>query len=355
MLVLYKIILLLRSNLFKGELMNRSCIKGVGAFLPEEIVTNNDLTKYMETSDEWIVKRTGIQERRWCSPNVSNSDLAYEASKQALEMAKLEPKDLDLIVYATLSPDYDFPGAGCFLQNKLGLSETPALDIRQQCTGFIYGLSIADKFIGSGQYKNVLVVGSEIHSKGLDKSTTGRDVSVLFGDGAGACVVSSKESSDGESIIYSTHLHAEGKHRDELCLKAPGCGFGNEERINKEMLEAGLHYPFMNGKKVFVHAIKRMCESIHEAVQYNDFKLEDVDLFLFHQANLRINEAVAENLKIPAHKVFNTIQRYGNTTAATLPIGMNDAIKAGVLKKGMVVAMSAFGSGFTWGSALFKY
>lgn len=334
----------------------RSEITGVGSFVPEQVYTNFDLEKMMDTSDEWIQQRTGILERRWVLDHVSNSDLALKACLKAIASAELHKKEIDMIIFATLSPDHEFPGTGCFLQAKLELPEIAVLDIRQQCTGFLYGLSIADKFIQSGTHKNILVVGSEIHSKGLDKTPNGRNVAVLFGDGAGAVVVSARELKNPgtESRIITTKLHADGAFAKELWIPAPGTAFG-KDRINHEMIERGAHYPQMNGKTVFVHATKRMAECLMDACKESGVALADVDLFLFHQANLRINSKVAEMLSIPEEKVFNTIQNYGNTTAATIPLGMDDAIKAGVLKKGMLVASAAFGSGFTWASALWRY
>jgi 3-oxoacyl-[acyl-carrier-protein] synthase-3 len=255
-----------------------------------------------------------------------------------------------------LSPDHQFPGTGCFLQAKLELTEITVLDIRQQCTGFIYALSIADKFIFSGSHKNILIVGSEIHSKGLDKTPRGRNVSILFGDGAGAVIVSRKElkSPDTDARVIATKLLADGAFAKELWMPAPGVACG-EDQINQKMLEEGLQYPQMNGKIVFIHATKRMAECLTSICAEANINLANIDLFIFHQANLRINSKVAEMLSIPENKVFNTIQKYGNTTAATIPLGMDDAIKAGVLKKGMLVATVAFGSGFTWASALFRY
>lgn len=334
----------------------RSEITGVGSFVPPKVFTNFDLEKMMDTTDEWIQQRTGIVQRHWVDDNTTNSDLAYEASIKAIKNAGLDKNEIDMIIFATLSPDHDFPGTGCFLQARLGLPEIAVLDIRQQCTGFLYALSIADKFIISGSHKNILIVGSEIHSKGLDKTPNGRNVAVLFGDGAGAFVVSRKELNNPatESRIISTHLYADGAFAKELWIPAPGTALG-KDRINHQMLEEGLHYPQMNGKTVFVHATKRMAECLTSAVTSAGMTLADVDLFLFHQANLRINSKVAEMLSIPEEKIFNTIQYYGNTTAATIPLGMDDAIKAGVLKKGMVVASAAFGSGFTWASALWRY
>lgn len=334
----------------------RSEITGVGSFVPSQVYTNFDLEKMMDTSDEWIQQRTGIVQRHWVEDSVSNSDLALEASLKAIAHAGLQKKDIDMIIFATLSPDHEFPGTGCFLQARLELPEIAVLDIRQQCTGFLYGLSIADKFIQSGSHKNILVVGSEVHSKGLDKTPEGRNVAVLFGDGAGAVVVSARELKDEktESRIITTKLHADGAYAKELWIPAPGTALG-KDRINHQMIEEGAHYPQMNGKTVFVHATKRMSECLTDACKEAGVSLHDVDLFLFHQANLRINSKVAEMLSIPENKVFNTIQNYGNTTAATIPLGMDDAIKAGVLKKGMLVASAAFGSGFTWASAVWRY
>jgi len=332
----------------------RSQITGVGSFVPENIFTNFDLEKMMDTTDEWIQQRTGIVERRWVDEKTSTSDLALKASLEAISNAGLTPKDIDMIIFATLSPDHDFPGTGCFLQAKLNIPEIAVLDIRQQCTGFIYGLSIADKFIKTNSFNNILVVGAEIHSKGLDKTPNGRNVAVLFGDGAGACVVSKRELKNStESQILSTHLYADGSFAKELWIPAPGNAFG-AERLTASMLEEGLHYPQMNGKTVFVHATKRMAECLMTACKSANVKIEDIDCFLFHQANLRINSKVAEMLQIPESKVFNTIQKYGNTTAATIPLGMHDALKAGVLRPGMLVASAAFGSGFTWASAVWR-
>lgn len=333
-----------------------SQISGVGSFVPKNVYTNFDLEKMMDTTDEWIQQRTGIQERRWVDESTSTTDLALEASIRAIESAKIKKEDIDMIIFATLSPDHDFPGSGCFLQAKLGIPGISVLDIRQQCSGFLYGLSIADKFIRSGSHKNILLVGAEVHSKGLDKTPNGRNVSVLFGDGAGAVVITRSSVNDPkkDSHIMATQLYADGSFAKELWLPAPGFAFG-KDRINEEMLKEGLHYPQMNGKAVFVHATKRMNECLVSACSEAGVSLNDVDVFLFHQANLRINSKVAEDLGIPESKVFNTIQKYGNTTAATIPLGMDDAIKAGVLKKGMLVASAAFGSGFTWASAVYRF
>jgi 3-oxoacyl-[acyl-carrier-protein] synthase-3 len=331
-------------------------ILSTGMYVPPKVVTNFDLEKLMDTSDDWIQKRTGIVERHWVDAGTSTSDLAHKAALNAIEKAGISKDSIDMIVFATLSPDHDFPGSGCFLQAKLGLSHIPCFDIRQQCSGFLYGMSLADSFIRSGQYKTILLVGAEVHSKGLDKTSRGRDVSVLFGDGAGAVIFSRTEvKSKNDSQIFSTHLFADGTHAKELWVAAPGSGFNNESRFTQSMFDEGLHFPFMNGKNVFQHAVKRMAECLMLGLKQNNFSIEDIDLFLFHQANLRINQFLAQELKIPEEKIFNTIQKYGNTTAATIPIGMDDAQTAGKLKPGMLVASAAFGSGFTWASAVYRF
>ena len=310
----------------------------------------------MDTSDEWIRQRTGIEQRYWVDENTSTSDLGVEAANRALKNAGIDKSEIDMIIVATLSPDHEFPGTACFVQKKLGLPGIAALDIRQQCTGFIYSLSIADQFIRSGTYKKILIVGAEVHSKGMDKTTRGRDVAVLFGDGAGAVVLGATVVKDAktDSHILSTHIHADGTFADELWTQAPGTGNG-KDRINEQDLLELRQYPKMNGKTVFVHAVKRMPETLLNALQVNSLTPEDIDLFVFHQANLRINDMIAKQFNIPEEKVFNTIQKYANTTAATIPIGLDEAVRAGKLKKGMLVASAAFGSGFTWGSAIYRW
>ncbi|MBI4406057.1 MAG: ketoacyl-ACP synthase III [Deltaproteobacteria bacterium] len=337
--------------------MLRSQITGVGSYVPSRVVTNFDLEKMVDTSDEWITKRTGIKERHWAALGEAPSDMALQAANRALESAKLSKSQLDMIVYATLSPDHEFPGTGCFLQAKLDVPGIPALDIRQQCTGFLYALSIADQYIRNGMYRNILVIGTEMHSRGLDKTNRGRDVAVLFGDGAGAVVVRACEvvKPESDSYLFSTHLHADGRFAKELWVPAPGSALPDEERLSHAMLNENLHYAQMNGKRVFVSAVEKLMQVMGECMSANQVSTEKVDLFLLHQANLRINEAVAEHVKIPPEKVFNTIHKFGNTTAATIPLGMDEAIKAGVLKKGMLVMLAAFGSGFTWGSALLRF
>jgi 3-oxoacyl-[acyl-carrier-protein] synthase-3 len=336
--------------------MKYSRILGVGSYVPPRVWKNDDLRALMDTSDEWIQQRTGIKQRHWVEGETSTSDLGLEAANRALAAAKVDKKDIELIIVATLSPDHEFPGTACYLQAKLGLPGVAALDIRQQCSGFIYGLSIADQFIRAGTYRKVLLVGAEVHSKGLDRTTKGRDVAVLFGDGAGAVVVGAAEGTPGPSDgrLYSTHLHADGAFASELWIQAPGMAYA-DSWLPADAYERGEHFPKMNGKTVFVNAVKRMPEVLMEGLSANGLKLGDVDLFLFHQANLRINEMVAKQLGIPEEKVFNTIDRFGNTTAATIPLGMDEAIKAGKLKPGMLVASAAFGSGFTWGSAIFRW
>ncbi len=336
--------------------MQRSRIIGVGSYAPPRVVTNDDLCELMNTSDEWIRQRTGIEQRFWADDSSSTSDLALEAANRAVESAGIDKSTLELIIFATLSPDHSFPGSACFLQAKMELPGVAALDIRQQCTGFIYGMSVADQFIRSGMYHRVLVVGAELHSKGLDKSPDGRDLGVLFGDGAGAVVMEACTVKDPakDSHILSSHLHADGRYAQTLWAKSPGMANG-AHWIDEGMIARGEHFPKMDGRRVYISAVKLMPEAILEALKANDLQVAEVDLFLFHQANLRINEAIAESLAVEPHRVFNTIQKYANTTAATLPIGMDEAVKAGVLKQGMLVACSAFGSGFTWGSVLMRW
>lgn len=332
--------------------MKRARIISVGMYVPPKVVTNKDLEKIMDTSDEWIVERTGIRERRFVEEGMGGYEMAYYASLQALERANLRPEDIDFIIYATLSPDYTFPGSGVLLQDKLCPSRTiGAMDVRNQCSGFIYSLAAADAFIRAGYYKYILVVGSEIHSTGLDLSTRGRDVAVLFGDGAGAVIVG--PSDDGERGILSCHLHSEGKYARELWVEAPGSIY--HPRITHEMIDEGRHYPKMNGRFVFKHAVVRFVEVIKEALDANGFKMEDLSLIIPHQANLRISQFVAQSLGLPEDKVFNNIQKYGNTTAASIPIALFEALEEGKIKEGDLVCLASFGSGFTWASALMKW
>jgi 3-oxoacyl-[acyl-carrier-protein] synthase III len=332
--------------------MHRSRIMGVGAYVPPRVVTNHDLAKVMETSHEWIVERSGIEERRWVDPGEGGAEMAAKASTEAMEKAGVGPKDIDMLIYATLSPDVMFPGTGVFTQRLLGLRDIPCFDIRQQCTGFVYALSMADAFIRSGQYKNVLVIGSEVHSTGLDISTRGRDVSVLFGDGAGAVVVG--RATDDAHMILSTHLHADGTEAEILWTESPASRA--HPRITEEDMAQAKHYPHMVGKKVFKHAVTRMPAVLMEGMVANGIKsIDEIDMVIPHQANLRINQMVAKMIGLPDHKMHNNIQKYGNTTAASIPICMHEAIALEKIKPGNLVALIAFGAGLTWASALLRY
>lgn len=329
----------------------RSKILGTGHYVPDHVVTNFDLEKRMDTTDEWIQQRTGIKERRWITEDTGASELAKPAALKALEMAGLEPKDLDAIIFATLSPDYNFPGSGCLLNTQLGIPGTPALDIRNQCSGFIYGTQVADAWIRSGLYRHVLLVGSEVHSTGLDISTRGRDVSVIFGDGAGAIVYG--PSDDAKSGVLATDAGADGTFAKELWLEAPGSRY--IPRLTAQMMEEGRHYPRMNGREVFKHAARRMPETVMNALKRAELGVGDIDLFIPHQANQRISEAVQKALGLPDEKVFNNIERYGNTTAASIPLAIDECVRSGRLKRGDLLVAAAFGAGFTWGSAVIRF
>ena len=329
----------------------RSTILGIGHYVPSKVVTNDDLAKLMNTSDEWIVQRTGIKERRYIEHSgIGASDLAVPASKMALEHAGLTEKDIDAIIFATLSPDHNFPGSGCFLGHKLGIGGVPALDVRNQCTGFLYGLSIADAWVRAGMYKNVLLVGAEVHSTGLDISTRGRDVAVLFGDGAGAAVVGPSED---EHRILETKLHADGSHYDILMVEAPASR--RNPRLTHEMLDEGRHFPTMDGKAVFKQAVERLPEVIGEVLAAHGLGIADIDLLVPHQANLRINEMAAKRLGLGPDRVFNNIDRYGNTTAASIPIALCEARDRGMVRPGSRVVLAAFGAGLTWGATLLRW
>jgi len=332
--------------------MRHAKIAGVGHYLPTKIVTNQDLEKIMATSHEWIVERTGIEERRYFEEGTdTTTNMGTKAAEKALAMANLSASDLDMIIFATLSPDYFFPGSGVLLQRELGVKNIPALDIRNQCSGFIYALSVADQFIKTGMYNNVLVVGSEIHSSGLDFSDKGRAVSVIFGDGAGA-VVLSPSTTENQGIL-STHLHADGELAEELACVAPSSN--KKERLTKEMIDDGSIYPYMNGQTVFKNAVVKFPEVIMEALNQNGYQPQDIDLLIPHQANLRITSFIQQKMGLPAEKVFSNIQRYGNTTAASIPIALSEAVEQGKIKAGDLVCLAAFGSGFTWASALIRW
>lgn len=329
----------------------RSRILGVGACLPERVITNRDLTQWMDTTHEWIVERTGIVERRWIEEGRTGTELGVEASREALEQAGMTADQIDLVVYATLSPDNEFPGNGVYLQRDLGIRPTAVLDIRQQCSGFVYGLAIADNFIRTGMATNALVVGSEVQSRGMVLSTAQRHISSLFGDGAGAAVVG--RSDDPDHMILSSHLYADGKDAEILCLSRPG--WKKFPRISEAELNNGACDPVMEGRKVFKLAVTRLPEVILEALRANGLSLDDLDVVIPHQANLRINETVLKTLGLPPEKMHNNIEKYGNTTAATIPICMKDAIERGKIRPGSLVALAAFGSGVTWGSILLRY
>ena len=335
--------------------MSTSMSSGLGRYVPENDVTNDDLAKVMDTNDAWIQERTGIKERRHIKKGDGNttSGMGVKAAKIALERAKLEPDDIDMIVFATLSPDMYFPGGGVQVQELMGMRTVPALDVRNQCSGFIYALSVADQYIRTGMYKHVLVIGSENHSGGLDFTTRGRSVSVIFGDGAGAAVVSRNEGDKGG--ILSTHLHSEGKHKDELALQGPSTGYWVPEIIEKNPQEDIPYYPYMNGTFVFKHAVVRFAEVIMEGLKANQLSVSDIDMLIPHQANLRISQFIQSKLKLSDDQVFNNIQKYGNTTAASIPIALTEAWEEGKIKEGDLVVLAAFGSGFTWGSAIIRW
>ena len=332
----------------------RAKIIGTGMYIPDRVVTNDDLAKLMDTTDEWIRQRTGIEERRYIDPGQQPADLAYAASKRALEAAQLGPEDIDCIVLATLSPQADFPGTSFFLQDQLGLSETPCFDVRAQCSGFLYGLSVANGFIRSGMYRRVLVVGCEVHSTGIDLSDEGRDVAVIFGDGAGAVLLEATDDESDRAGLLEIRLHAQGKYAKKLWVEAPGSGF-TPHRIDHKIIDERRHFPRMEGRFVFKHAVTRMPQVLLEVLSAASLKLEDVDLFLFHQANLRINEFVIEQLKIPPERCSNNIQRYGNCSSASIPMLLDEAARAGRLESGHVVSMTSFGSGFSWASAVLRW
>jgi 3-oxoacyl-[acyl-carrier-protein] synthase-3 len=332
----------------------RAKITGTGMYVPDRVVANSDLVDLMETSDEWIQQRTGIRERRWARDDEQPVHLAHAAAVQALDAAGLAPTDLDLILLATLSPQASFPGTSFFLHEALDLADTPCLDVRAQCSGFLFALDFADSMIRSEKYQRILVVGCELHSTGIDISTRGRDVAVLFGDGAGAVVVEANRDENDPAGLLALRLHSEGRYARKLWLEAPGSGF-HPVRISKEMIDDGRAFPQMEGRFVFKHAVTRMPEVLRETMAAAEVQLEEVDLFLFHQANLRINEFVTQKLQIPEEKVLSNIQRYGNCSAGSIPMLLAEAGREGLLRPGTLVSMTAFGSGFTWASAMLRW
>ncbi len=336
--------------------MKKSIIRGTGMFVPPHVVTNHDLEKIMDTSDEWIRQRTGIEQRYWIDPDgvTGASDLGLEASKMALEAAGWTPEDLDFIIFATLSPDIMFPGSGCLLQAKLGLDSTPALDIRQQCTGFLYGLATADAYIKAGLARKILFVGGEVHSSGLDKTTRGRDVTVIFGDGAAAVCIEGVET-DTPAGLMAASLHADGNLAEALMVELPASKYPH--RLRPDLgLDDPRYYPVMNGKAIFKKAVRMLPEVINESLTKAQMNIQDIDLIIPHQANMRINQALGQFLKIEDDKIFHNIQKYGNTTAASIPLALHEAMEQGRIgKPGDNVLFAGLGAGLTWGSIIYRF
>jgi len=339
--------------------MNNSKIIGLGHYVPENVVTNNDLSEMLNTSDEWIQSRTGIKERRWVTKESGDTaaTMGTKAAKIAIKNSGLKKDDIDFIIFATMTPDYYFPGCGVQVQNELGIKDIGALDVRNQCSGFIYALSVADKFIKTGTYRNILIIGAELHSGGLDKTSRGRDVSVIFGDGAGALILSQTKENKG---ILSTHLHSNGKYAEELAVVGPSPrhGIGNNNHWIKSVQdkpEETFYFPYMNGKSVFKHAVFKFSEVITEGLVANELKPTDIDLFIPHQANLRISEFVQKQFNFRDDQVFNNIQKYGNTTAASIVIALSEAFNHGKVKDNNIIVLASFGSGYTWGSIIIKW
>ena len=327
-------------------MIRKTKIAGIGHYVPERIVTNKDIEKLMDTNDEWIVTRTGIHERRWVNPGIGTSDLAVKAAEIALDMAKVLAKDINLIIFATLTSDYNFPGSAVQVQDKMGMDTIGAFDIKAACSAFVYGLSIGDQYIKTGQADNVLVIGAEIQSTGVDISTKGRDMAVLFGDGAGAAVL---QPSSGSSEILSTHIHSQGKYLKELWAEIPTSI--ESPCLTAKMVEEGRHFPQMHGREVFRNAVTRFPEVIKEALDKNNLTVDDVNMFIPHQANLRITQSVAKRLGVEMDRMYSNIERYGNTTGASIPIALAEAHLEGKIKKDDIVILAAFGAGFTWASA----
>jgi 3-oxoacyl-[acyl-carrier-protein] synthase-3 len=330
--------------------MLRSRITGLGMYVPERVVTNDDLAKLMDTSDEWIIERTGIHERRFVEPGTGTTDLALEASRRAIADAGRRVEDVDFIIFATTTPDYGMPGCGVLLQHALGLPPVGALDVRDQCTGFVYALATADAFVRTGAYRCILVVGAEVQSTGLNLTTAGRDMAVLFGDGAGAAVVEPTEDSSG---VLAFALHGDGAHLRDLWVEAPTSRVMG--RITPELFAEGRTYPQMNGRQVFKHATTRFPEVILETLAKAGHTLDQVSVVIPHQANRRIGDAIAVRLGLPPERVFQNIERYGNTTGASVPIALTEARDRGIVRPGDLIVLAAFGSGFTWGAAVLRW
>ncbi|NOR53695.1 MAG: beta-ketoacyl-ACP synthase III [Candidatus Aminicenantes bacterium] len=330
----------------------KAIITGTGHFVPPKVVTNFDLEKMVNTSDEWIRQRSGIEERHYVEPGVGTSDLAYEAAVRAIEDAKIDKSEIDFIIAATISPDHYFPGIGVIVQAKLGLPGIGALDVRNQCTGFVYALSVADQYIKTQMYKKILVVAAEVQSTNLDYSDDGRDLAVLFGDGGGAVVLEANAKNEDKGIL-STHLFSDGRFVSELWMEKPSPK--DKPTFSDEMIESKSHFPKMKGRNVFINAVDKMPEAVRTGLEYNNLTIEDVDHLIPHQANDRISLMVAKILKIPVEKVIRNINRMGNTTAASIPIALDEALKSGKIKEGDIVVLTAFGSGYTWGSAVIRF
>lgn len=336
-------------------MLYRSRIKGLGFYVPENVVTNDDLSKLMDTSDEWIQERTGIQQRHHAlRGSDTTTSMGVKASLKAIEAAKIDKEEIDFIVFATLSPDFYFPGCGVLVQKELGLPTVGALDIRNQCSGFIYALSVADQYIKTGMYKNILVIGAETQSPALDMTTRGRNMAVLFGDGAGAAIVS--RSDDPERGILSTHLHSQGEYAEQLAMITPGVGTKwVTELLAENDPDDVSYYPNMNGQFVFKNAVVRFAEVIEEGLKSNGLSHKDINMLIPHQANLRISQFVQHQFKLTDEQIFNNIMKYGNTTAASIPIALTEAVQQGKIKEGDLVVLAAFGSGFTWASAIIRW
>ena len=336
-------------------MLYRSRIKGLGFYVPENVVTNDDLSKLMDTSDEWIQERTGIQQRHHAlRGSDTTTSMGVKASLKAIEAANINKEEIDFIVFATLSPDFYFPGCGVLVQKELGLPTVGALDIRNQCSGFIYALSVADQYIKTGMYKNILVIGAETQSPALDMTTRGRNMAVLFGDGAGAAIVSRSDNS--ERGILSTHLHSQGEHAEQLAMITPGVGtkWVTELLAENDPNDVS-YYPNMNGQFVFKNAVVRFAEVIEEGLKSNGLSHKDINMLIPHQANLRISQFVQHQFKLTDEQIFNNIMKYGNTTAASIPIALTEAVQQGKIKDGDLVVLAAFGSGFTWASAIIRW
>jgi 3-oxoacyl-[acyl-carrier-protein] synthase III len=331
--------------------MPRTEFIATGFHVPERVVTNDDLAKMMDTSDDWIVQRSGIKRRHWVAAGETGASLSRAATLKALAKAGLKPTDLDCIIYCTCTPDHFEPGNGVFLQRELGLTDIPAVDVRNQCSGFVYGLSIADAWIRIGQYKRILLVGAEIHSRGLDKTTRGRDVAVLFGDGAGVAILG--PTNDPKRGVLSTHLFADGRHAEDLWVDGPG--LAHDPYVSHELLDKGFHLPRMEGREVFKFASTLMPQSVQAALEANGLTVADIRLLVPHQANLRIIEMVGKAIGLRDDQMFVNIENYGNTTAASIPIALDEALSQGQLARGDLLILTAFGSGYTWASAAIRW